>query len=722
MLPGAEVSMLDDRTADKAHPFVAVIDIDTPGQMFVIPFLWKKPSAAKMVIDFGDGDTYESDGDILATLSGSESEGRLDNVFSHSYEEPGRYVLTIDYGAERIGFSGCVWQSYVYWLSPDAGTVNVVRCALELGGAVFSDETVRKGNPEDSGTQFAGMGWISSFTCESVTNLGWNPLDPPRKLVLPNMATNTKTWSGVIGFAGKLEEIWAPKWNLTSQWTAMGSNAQRLRLAYLPKWTSITRSRAFSRFSEGADIYLGKITQFTETALRDVFSSKYSVHGDIAETYETKGCTLNLHVPMTSAAFKALAGWLEPERPGSPTHPWGSEYLKIFATDATFDTNGAYFRADGRMTDANGVLLNDQYQWINEYGHTTLSDGHTLAIWRNGEIFRCDWLDRPIDKFGNYIDWDNKVVSDCFRKMTSNGRFVDDDGNIESREYEFIAAKGHLSYEEYAERPWMPYDCVERWDRYVMPVVIRGVTYNTWEFFDETRRLRWYEPLNLPDGKVEYVGVRDGAWVQTGIIPTGRTRIVIDFIAGNLDNSGFSYIPTVEDLTERGYHGLFGFLSDSGEDPVIYGSGAPYQWYDGADWKIGSVAFAVGGRIARDDRPVTDLFEEFEGLRRRLEFGNLYVKDLKTGAILCSEDPFTGMSFSKRIVIGGRGGAAQNFRLFRLTVYEGDAVVADFVPYSKSGVGALLDLVSGVVHETVTETETPTEYERWATGPFLEVD
>ena len=207
MLPGAEVSMLDDRTADKSHPFVAVIDIDTPGQMFVIPFLWKKPSAAKMVIDFGDGETYESDGDILATLSGSGGEGYIANVFSHSYEEPGRYVLTIDSGAERIGFSGCVWQSYVYWLSPDAGTVNVVRCALELGGAVFSDETVRKGNPADSGTQFAGMGWISSFTCESVTNLGWDPLDPPRKLVLPNMATNTTTWSGVVGFAGKLEEI-----------------------------------------------------------------------------------------------------------------------------------------------------------------------------------------------------------------------------------------------------------------------------------------------------------------------------------------------------------------------------------------------------------------------------------------------------------------------------------------------------------------------------------
>lgn len=705
MSPGAEFSLMHPpefaSLGDLSHiSFLGkVVVTGMTDNILYLPFVTKKADAEKMVINFGDGNKWELDGSLAATVYEDPDTGEmsLEGIAYHVYEEPGVYCLTIDDGASQItagtykgsssGFT-LLWHSF-------GPLKEVYRCKLQCR---LRDHYFRN-------SQFLGFGDIDRFWSDSEDHLYGFAVDAPKILYLPGIRGSIAPEYSAIMLARNLEEVYIPN---ATKWVGQNisfdnsfSDCRNLRLVYVPNVTDINAECGFSRFSPRIDIYAGALTYIFPKAFYDVYNGDVSIY----DPYDPGGCVIYLHVNLTGARFRSLTGWSS----GPSAHPWGAEYLRVYANDETFDCRGYWYDEHDHKTDENGVWLDENDRWIDHDGNYVMPDGVTPAVWRNGNYYKADRQGRRLDDYGNFLNWDGHIVSDCGRLATDDGDFIEivqdpDDyysmihGNILDFYGEVKYERRKLPddwYEQHPEYDWRGYYY------YLKPVEVMGETREAMFFYDDHGYRMGMVIVNPPDGQLQWLRADNYVFASLGIAPTADTSVRVVFSASGVpedDLDNYQYVP-------KDYGVVASSPASDDNQWLICPS---YHW--DSDWHIYQT---VSSRINahRISVPVAELSTDDDFYD--ITAGNGYVVNNLTGERVdgeVQEEPEDGWSDFN---FGSRDWG-MDIRLKSIRVYDSGTLVAQFLPYVVGGKVVLKETVSGrIVNPT---------YGSFVIGPYMEVN
>lgn len=706
MAPGAEFSLMHPpefaSLGDLSHiSFLGkVVVTGATDNVLYLPFVTKKDSAEKMVINFGDGNKWELDGSLAATVYTDPDTGEmsLEGIAYHVYEEPGVYCLTIDDGASQITagtYKGSASQFTLMWHS-FGPLKEVYRCKLQC----------RLRNHRFRSSQFLGFGDIDRFWADSEDHLYGFAVNAPKVLYLPGIRGNIAPYPSDMMLATRLEEVYIPnatKWvGNTFPFDHSFSDCRNLRLVYVPNVTDLCTMYGFSRFSPRIDIYAGALTAICDNAFKDVYEDGNSVY----DPYDPGGCVIHLHVNLTGARFRSLSGWSS----GQSAHPWGAEYLRVYANDETFDCRGYWYDEHDHKTDENGVWLDENDRWIDHDGNYVMPDGVTPAVWHDGNYYKADSQGRRLDDYGNYfLNWDGHIVSDCGRLSTDDGDFIelvkdpDNDssmihGNILDFYGEVKYERHKLPnewYEHHPEYDWMGYYY------YLKPVELMGETREAMFFYDDYGYRMGMVIVNPPDGRLQWLRADNYVFASLGIAPTADTSVRVVFSASgvleeDLDND--NYVPKD--------HGVVASSPASGDNQWRI---CPSYHFDSGGNTFQTVSLSINAH--RISVPVAELSTDNDF--HDITVGNGYVVNNLTGERVdgeVQEEPADGwgdFNFgSRHLVI--------DIRLKSIRVYGSGTLVAQFLPYVVGGKVVLKETVSGrIVNPT---------YGSFLIGPYMEVN
>lgn len=707
MAPGAEFSLMHPpefaSLGDLSHiSFLGkVVVTGSADNVLYLPFVTKKADAEKIVINFGDGDRWELDGSLAATVYTDPDTGEmsLSGIAYHVYDAPGVYCLTIDDGASNITagtYKGSSSKFTLLWhrFGP---LKEVYRCKLQC----------RLRNHYFRNSQFLGFGDIDRFWSDSEDHLYGFAADAPKVLYLPGIRGSIAPEDSSMMLATSVEEVYMP--NATG-WVGSSfsgfdhsfSDCRNLRLVYVPNVADIQTKYGFSRFSPRIDIYAGALTAIHANAFKDVYEDGSSTY----DPYDPGGCVIHLHVNLTGARFRSLSGWSS----GPSAAPWGAAYLRVYANDETFDCRGYWYDEHGHKTDENGVWLDENDRWIDHGGNYVMPDGVTPAVWHDGSYYKADGQGRRLDDYGNFLDWNGHIVSDCGRLATDDGDFIelvkDPDnehsmahGNILDFYSEVKYERHKLPDDWYGQHP--EYDLMGNY-YYLKPVEVLGETREAMFFYDDHGYRKGKVIVNPPDGRLQWLRAGNNVFASLGIAPTSYTSVRVVFSAPG----GVSE----EDLDNHQYV------------PKDYGVVASSPASDESQWLIcpsyhsdsgGNVFQTVSSRINahRISVPVAELSagNDFHDVT----VGNGYVVNNLTGERVdgeVQEEPEGGWGDFN---FGSRDWKI-DIRLKSISVYGSGTLVAQFLPYVVGGKAVLKETVSGRIVNP--------NYGSFVIGPYVEVN
>lgn len=242
----------------------------------------------------------------------------------------------------------------------------------------------------------------------------------PKRIVLRAVSgslrlENSVSYSPVFNFG--LEEFYAPgatgfsghPYGSLGQYRPPFGGCASLKVLYLPSITTIPFVSFVSPSAVGVKVYVGRLTSVNASAFSN---SAGTISGPSAS-----GCRAELFCQNTETEARNLG------------FPFGAAYLKCHCTDATFDSDGWYYRADGRRVDSDGRLRDDQGRFVNEAGHLIkFHEGLNRWILCDQYGFYVDEDDRPIDPVtGFWIDRSGHVCDEYGRKCDTLGNLVSEE-------------------------------------------------------------------------------------------------------------------------------------------------------------------------------------------------------------------------------------------------------------------------------------------------------
>ena len=186
---------------------------------------------------------------------------------------------------------------------------------------------------------------------------------------------------------------------------------------------------------------------------------------------------------------------------------------------------------------------------------------------------------------------------------------------------------------------------------YALPAGREGTTYQLRLFFAETTTPDF-------DCQLESITSDGSATLDLGVYPTQNTRSQMKFV-----------------YTQWGGNWLLGnYVGNDNEDYRFFGYGDSFYFDQPNNWRING-----GGTLTSH----TAVYE--------LEIGNNYVKNLATGQNILtgSTDSYAARDFSMHLFCNSDYGT-----VYYLKIYDGNAIVRDFVPCRKNGEICLFDTIS----------------------------
>lgn len=355
-------------------------------------------------VDFGDGQYLDLPGDDRRT------------DLSHRYA-PGEYWLTMR------GSGGVLGADVFLDSRPSSAFGRAVHTVVKYTSG-FTSRTFRFGSSSLSRPVPSLLRGVER--CDYVCADGLSRLDCcmerlPRVLHIPNVTglygsfsadelESPDFWMFADGKAqGAFEALIAPRWPVGDVPQAFRF-CPGLKEVYIPKCTRIPKHFT-GGLTDGLHIYTGRLTSVSPLAFVSASGAlssgcaPLSVSSDQVTLSEGPSPSVHLHVPMGVYEFLPLVS----------DRTCGAVSLTVHCSD--------------------GVIADD--------GITDL-DGNWMGLYHEGATYMCDAQGRRIDGSGHYLNWAGEVVSDCGRRCTSDGDYID---IVDGEWGDLVDFYGDLKYE-----------------------------------------------------------------------------------------------------------------------------------------------------------------------------------------------------------------------------------------------------------------------------------